>query len=89
MKKSLFVILWMFTSFVVGIVIFMSLIMTVLWIPANADVSSPDIQRKGVLMGLADFALPIGLPLLALIFGIFGKLPGTQSKKQPAHEPGA
>ena len=83
MKKSLFVILWMFASFVVGALIFMALVLTVLWIPANADTSLPDIQRKGLLMGIADFALPIGLPLLALILGIFGKLPGTQSKKQP------
>ena len=82
MKKSLFVILWMFASFVVGVLIFMALVLTVLWIPANANTSLPDIQRKGLLIGIADFALPIGLPLLALVLGIFGKLPGTQSKKQ-------
>jgi hypothetical protein len=80
-QKSLFVILWVFTSFIIGMLIFMSLVMTVLWIPANAGVSSLDIQRKGVLMGMAHFALRIGLPLLALILGIFGKLPGTRSKK--------
>jgi hypothetical protein len=82
MKKSMIVILWMFGSLILGLVIFMALVATVLWIPANADVSSPDIQRKGLLMGLADFAFPIGFPILALILGIFGKLPGTQSKKQ-------
>ena len=30
----------------------------------------PDIQLKGLLMGLADFAFPIGLPILALILGV-------------------
>jgi len=47
----------------------------------SAVVSSPAVQRKGVLMGLADFAFPIGLPIIELIFGIFGKLQRTRRQE--------
>lgn len=80
MKKSIFTLFWMAGSFVAGLVIFFSLINSVLWIPAH-DVSSPDVQRKALDIGLSIWILLIGVPLLALILGICGVLPGTRRRK--------
>jgi hypothetical protein len=68
-------------SFMVGLVIFFSLINSVLWIPAHADVSQPDVQRKAMDIGLAIWILLIGVPLLAVILGICEVLPGTKRRK--------
>ena len=81
MKKTIFTFLWMAGSFVAGLVIFFGLIESVLWIPAHADVSQPDVQRKAMDIGLAIWILLIGLPLLAVILGICGMLPGTKRRK--------
>jgi hypothetical protein len=62
-------------------VIFFSLINSVLWIPAHADVSQPDAQRKALAIGLSIWILLIGVPLFALILGICGVLPGTRRRK--------
>ncbi len=81
MKKTIFTFLWMAASFIGGLVIFFSLINSVLWIPAHADVSLPDVQRKAMDIGLSIWILLIGVPLLALILGICGVLPGTRRRK--------
>jgi hypothetical protein len=80
MKKTKFILLWMFGCFVAGLVIFFSLINSVLWIPAHADVSSPDVQHKALAIGLSAWILLIGVPLLALILGVCGALPGTRQR---------
>jgi hypothetical protein len=81
MKKILFTILWMFVFFIVGLGIFGHLITTTLWIPPNADVSSPDVQHKAMRIGLVIWIFLIGLPVVALILGICGVLPGTRRRK--------
>ncbi|MGA2246398.1 MAG: hypothetical protein ABSH48_15490 [Verrucomicrobiota bacterium] len=81
MKKTIFTFLWMAGSFVVGLVIFSSLINSILWIPAHADVSQPDVQRKARDIGLAIWILLIGVPLLSMVLSICGVLPGTKHRK--------
>ncbi|MGA2868105.1 MAG: hypothetical protein ABSF34_02950 [Verrucomicrobiota bacterium] len=81
MKKIIFAVLWMFASFIIGLFIFGQIITTTLWIPAHADLSSPDVQRKAMDIGLVIWIFLIGLPLIALILGICGVLPGTRRGK--------
>ena len=71
----------MFASFIIGLFIFGQIITTTLWIPAHADLSSPDVQRKAMDIGLVIWIFLIGLPLIALILGICGVLPGTRRGK--------
>lgn len=81
MKKTIFTLFWMAGSFVAGLEILFILINSVLWIPAHADVSSPDVERKALAIGLSIWVLLIGVPLLAMILGICGVLPGTRRHK--------
>jgi len=81
MKKIMFSFLWTFISFIVGNAIFFSLISSVLWIPAHADVSQPDVQRKALDIGLSIWIFLIGIPFITLILGFCGVLPGTRRRK--------
>jgi len=81
MKKIIFSFLWAIVSFVLGSAIFFSLISSVLWIPAHADVSQPDVQRKALDIGLSVWIFFIIIPLSMLILGFCGILPGTRQQK--------
>jgi hypothetical protein len=81
MKKTIFTILWMIAFFIVGFIIFgiFSYVM-VESSPHPTDPTSIPVGTVRLIM-LVDWLCPIGLPVLALILGLFGKLPGTWSRK--------
>jgi hypothetical protein len=77
MKKTIFIVLWMivflafhFVIFSVGVFVFAH--------PSQA--MSWSDQKTQMIMFLDRLGF-IGFPSLALVLGIFGKLPGTRSKK--------
>jgi hypothetical protein len=81
MKKTIFTILWMLAFFTVGFIIFgvFSYAM-VQSSPHPTDPASFSDSKVRLIM-LVDWLCPIGLPILALILGILGKLPGTHGRK--------
>jgi uncharacterized BrkB/YihY/UPF0761 family membrane protein len=81
MKKTIFTLLWMIALCIVGLVVFAIFITAIMPLPPHADPTSPDVQHKVMIYGLVSWVFPIGLPILALILGIFGKLPGTHGRK--------
>ena len=87
MKKTIFTILWMLVFLSAGFVIFCF---------AGYVIARPGIRSTGTstlddnkvrLIMVIDWLCVYGLPILALILGIFGKLPGTRIRKDLAHEP--
>jgi hypothetical protein len=80
MKKTLFTILWMFVFFIMGSWIFAG-IGTVIGLffhhPYNETLDRDKLLAVQILACIATF----GFPILGLILGIRGKLPGTGSKK--------
>jgi len=81
MKKILFILLWMMTFFVFGFVVFGLFDTVIMPISPQADHSTPAVQHKELILGVISLVCVFGLPLVALILGIVGKLPGTQSRK--------
>jgi hypothetical protein len=82
MKKTIFTVLWMLAFFMVGFVIFIVFgSVMVRSIPHPADPAPSELYKAG-LITVVDWLGPIGLPILALVLGIFGKLPGTRSHRQ-------
>ena len=80
MKKTMFTILWMLAFFIVGFIIFSVFTLVMAHTFHTQDQASLDDWKVRLIM-LVDRLGPIGLPVLALILGIIGKLPGTQSQK--------
>jgi hypothetical protein len=81
MKKTLIAFRWFFASLIVGLVILGILIISGLYVPPDTEVTSEGVSRKALYTGLTIWIFLIGTPLLALILGIRGRLPGTQSRK--------
>ena len=81
MKKTIFTLLWMIALCIVGFAAFAIFILDVMPLPPHVDPTSADSQHRVMVYGLVSWLFPIGLPILALILGIFGKLPGTQGRK--------
>jgi hypothetical protein len=81
MKKTIFTLLWMIALCIVGFVVFTIFILAVMPLPPHADPTSPDSLHRVMVYGLVSWLFPIGLPILALILGILGKLPGTHGRK--------
>jgi hypothetical protein len=78
MKKALFTILWMFIFFIVGLVIFAAFsFVMVQSSPRPTGAASLDDHKVRLIM-VVDWLFPIGLPVVALILGICGVLPGTR-----------
>ncbi len=83
MKRTLFTILWIVDAFIIGMVLFGLSAYTVLrFMPSKYDPTSPAYDYQTLSLVIAVILFPIGLPTLALILGVFGKLPGTQSMNQ-------
>ena len=83
MKKVVVTILWIFCSFIVGIVVFAVFgYVMVQSSPNPTNPASLDDYKVRLIM-VVDWLFPIGLPIIALILGICGVLPGTRSKKPP------
>jgi hypothetical protein len=81
MKKTIATLLWMLAFFSVGFVIFTAFdLILVHFTPNPTDPASWDNWRV-TLIRIVDWLFPIGLPVLALILCIVGKLPGTRSSK--------
>jgi heme/copper-type cytochrome/quinol oxidase subunit 2 len=81
MKKTIFTILWMLAFFVIGLIVFgVFAYAMVQSSPHPTDPASFSVTKVRLIM-LVDWLCPIGLPILALILGILGKLPGTHGRK--------
>jgi hypothetical protein len=78
MKKTIFVVLWMLAFWIAGIIIW-SLGVTLFAHPSQAMSWSDETTRRIMFWDRVAF---YGLPSVALILGILGRLPGTRSKKQ-------
>jgi len=78
MKRLLFSILWMVGFFTVGFIILVTSALVVAHFTAQA--TEPASWRGGreLLLSTIDWLFPIGLPILALILAVLGKLPGTR-----------
>ena len=81
MKKTVFTILWMLAFCIVGICIFAGFSAAIVLFLHHPYNEALDKNRILAVM-VVDWLGPIGLPILALILGIRGALPGTRSKKQ-------
>jgi hypothetical protein len=77
MKKTIFIILWMITFWIAAIIVW-SVGVALFAHPSQAMSWSDEKTR--VIMFLDQLGF-YGFPVLALILGIFGKLPGTRSRK--------
>ena len=80
MKKTIFTILWMFAFCIIGICIFAGFGAFMASLFHHPYDEAAD-KSKVIAIMVVDWLCPIGLPILALILGIRGKLPGTQSRK--------
>ena len=78
MKKIIFTIVWIIVFFVFHVIIWS--VGVALWAHPSQAMSWSD-QKTDLIM-LLDRVGFYGFPSLALVLGIFGKLPGTRSKKQ-------
>jgi hypothetical protein len=81
MKKTIFTLLWMIAVFIVGLAVFAIFTFFIMPLPPHADPTSPGVQHTVMIYGLVSWLFPFGLPILALILGIIGKLPGTHGRK--------
>lgn len=80
MRKTLFTVLWVVDFFVVGYVLFIGFGAAIaIYIP-NRPEAEAWMRGRMILVGLVDFVAH-GLPVLALILGVCGVLPGTQSRR--------
>jgi hypothetical protein len=80
MRKTIFTILWVIDFFVIGYVLFVGFGAAVAaFIPSRAEAEAW-MHGQAMLTSLVDFVAH-GLPVLALILGICGVLPGTRSNR--------
>jgi hypothetical protein len=79
MRKVLFTILWTFEFFLAGFGVLGIFFIVMAYLPDHLSEAIFSDDRRVRL--IVDWLFPIGLPVLALILGIFGKLPGTRSGK--------
>ncbi|HSY74804.1 MAG TPA: hypothetical protein VK810_04985 [Dongiaceae bacterium] len=82
MKKIMFTIVWMFAFFIMGTWIFGG-IGAVIGLFLHQPYNEALDKNKLLAAGIVAWLCCIGLPILALILGIRGKLPGTRRKNEP------
>jgi len=80
MRKTLFTILWVIDFFVVGYVLFIGFGAGIATCIPSRPEAEAWMHSWPMLIGLVDFVAH-GLPVLALILGICGVLPGTRSRR--------
>jgi uncharacterized membrane protein len=78
MKKTISIILWTFTALIVGFVIASFYAVHFSHLPPHP---SPEAQREAKHIGFVVFSGVYALPIVTLILGIFGVLPGTKRRK--------
>ena len=79
MKKSYIRVLWMFGFFAVGLILYAIFVTEILpWSFHDDDAALRHKEEANAIVGVI---LMIGLPILALILGTRGVLPGTRHKK--------
>ena len=85
MKKAIFVILWMLAAFLVGCVVAAIYIVITSSILTAQGEPLPSLSRRGTPLGYillsVNFLIVYAPPVLALVLGVRGKLPGTGSSK--------
>ena len=79
MKKSYIRVLWMFGFFAVGLILYAIFIRDILPWSFHDDDSA--LRHKEEANAIVGVILMIGLPILAMILGTRGVLPGTGHKK--------
>jgi len=80
MRKTIFTALWVIDFFVVGYVLFVGFGAAVAtFIPSRAEAEAW-MHGQAMLISLVNFVTH-GLPVLALILGTCGVLPGTRSPR--------
>jgi hypothetical protein len=77
MKKTILTILWMIAFSAVGLTIFCILMMKF----PPSPFPTPEADHQEELACLVGVSFSIGLPIIALILGICGVLPGTSRRK--------
>jgi len=75
--KRIFIILWMITFWIVAIIVWS--VGVALFAHPSQAMSWSDQKTQAIM--LLDRLAFYGFPSLALILGVFGKLPGTRSRK--------
>jgi amino acid permease len=80
MKKTMFTVLWVFDFFVVGYVLFIGLGAAIATFIPNRAEAEAWMRGQALLISLVNL-VSHGLPVLALVLGIFGLLPGTQNSE--------
>jgi hypothetical protein len=81
MKKIIFIILWAIITYVVGLAVFAIYAFAINPLPPHADVKLPEVQHQVMSIGFVSLIFTILLPIVALILGICGVLPGTHRRK--------
>jgi hypothetical protein len=78
MKRTIFSILWMVAFFAVGLTISCILLMKF----PPSPLPTPEEYNQTELAIRVGVSFCIGLPIVALMLGILGKLPGTRRRKR-------
>jgi len=81
MKKLMFIILWMIIGACVGFAMWSIFLLVMIHITPNATSASAWTGHRLAVVCSVDVVC-CATPIVALLLGIFGKLPGTRSKKQ-------
>ncbi len=79
--KTTFTILWTFASLLIGFVMLTIAAIIVIQISPHAHYPDAIVQHQNVLANFTACLFLVGLPILVMILGIRGKLPGTRSSR--------
>jgi hypothetical protein len=79
MKKALFIALWVFLFLVVAFLIWG--LMCSFWEPPEAPFWTDQQRQQWRQLCFYGWIILLGLPVVAMILGFLGVLPGTRTKK--------
>jgi hypothetical protein len=82
MKKPMFILLWMAGAFIVGSLVFFGFIAIMALSISRPTEAASWTEHRALAVSIVEWLAVIGLPILALILGARGVLPGTHGNKQ-------
>jgi hypothetical protein len=86
MKRVLFTIIWMIIFCIIGVLIF-GIFACLMYFSSSQLTGTTTIEDYKVrLIIVVDWLFPIGLPILAIVLGIYGLLPGTRIKAEKSDD---
>lgn len=78
----MFMLLWMIGALIVGLLVFSGFVAIMALLISRPTEAASWTESKVLMVSIVDWLGSIDLPILALILGLRGVLPGTYSNKQ-------